>query len=216
MDFSEKDYMTLEDPPVDGTDEPEAEKDPEPINVVPGEIEVATEEEFQRIIEQEGREIEPEIAASEPDAVPGPGEARALSRSYISDHPTSFNFRADVARLVNRIQKQFPHQTFANTYRWHPPFSPPTITQRYDAVSVDFWGGGRSNGRYVGYRGKPIGTALGNRVFRAIFNDRHEPNIFWIIWHGRMWLRGRGWGPAPGGPPDSDAGHYKHIHITFD
>ena len=215
MDTSERDYMTLEDPPVDGTDEPEAERDPEPINVISDELEVATEEELQRIIEQEGRQLEPEIAASKPDAASHLREARALSRSYISDHPTSFNFRADVARLVNRIQKQFPWQTFANTYSWHPPYDPPTITVRYDAVSVDFWGGGRSNGRYVGYRGKPIGTSLGHRVFRALFNDPHEPNIFWIIWNGRMWLRGRGWGPAPWGPPDSDAGHYNHIHVTY-
>src|SRR5829696_9821626 len=132
--------MTLEDPPVDGTDEPEAEKVPEPINIVSDELEVATEEELQRIIEQEGQELEPEIAAAEPEAALGPGEARALSRalSYPELHPTNFNWRADVARLVNRIQKKFPWQTYANTYRWHPPYNPPLITVRYDAVSVDF------------------------------------------------------------------------------
>ena len=215
--ISERDYQRLEDPPVEGTEEPEAEKLPEPINIVSDELEVATEEELQRIIEQEGQELEPEIAAAEPDATLGPGEARAVSRAlpYHVLHPTNFNWRADVARLVNRIQKKFPWQTYANTYSWHPPYSPPLITVRYDAVSVDFWGGGRSNGKYVGYRGKPIGTSLGYKVWKAIFNDRYEPNIFWIIWNGRMWVHGRGWGRAPWGPAGSDAGHYNHIHVTY-
>jgi hypothetical protein len=52
-------------------------------------------------------------------------------------------------------------------------------------------------------------------VFNAIFHDPYEPNIFWIIWNGRMWVRGSGWQAAPGGPPDSDAGHYNHIHVTY-
>jgi hypothetical protein len=52
-------------------------------------------------------------------------------------------------------------------------------------------------------------------VFNAIFNDPYEPNIFWIIWNGRMWVRGTGWGPSPWGPPDSDAGRHEHIHVTY-
>ncbi len=75
--------------------------------------------------------------------------------------------------------------------------SPPAITRRYDAVSVDFWGGGLSNGRYVGYQGKPIGTSFGHQVWKALWNDPNAPNICWIIWNGRMWVRGRGWSPLP-------------------
>ena len=67
-----------------------------------------------------------------------PIERARGTRSYIDDHPTNFDFRADVARLVNRIQSKFPWQTFANTYYWHPPYDPPTITVQYDQVSVDF------------------------------------------------------------------------------
>jgi hypothetical protein len=209
---SERDYQRLEDPPVDGTDEPEAEKVPEPINIVSDELEAASDEELQRIMEEEGKVSEPEIAAFElEDLTPSPGEERALSRSYLSDHPTHFNFRADVAREVNRIQRKFPWQTFANTYYMHPP----VYSRKYERVSVDFWGGGRSNGRYVGYRGKPIGASLGQRVFNAIFNDPYKPNISWIIWNGRMWVRGTGWGPSPWGPPDSDPRHEKHIHVTY-
>jgi len=217
VDVSEREYTQLETAPVDGTGEPDAADAPGPINIVSDEIEVATEEDLQRVIEQEGRALEPEIAVAEhEDAPPPPGEEdRGRTRSYISDHPTNFDWRPDVARLVNRIQKKFPNQTYANTYSWHPPYSPPAITRRYDAVSVDFWGGGLSNGRYVGYRGKPIGTSLGHQVWKAIWNDPYAPNISWIIWNGRMWVRGRGWSASPWGPPDSDAGHHKHIHVSY-
>ena len=55
--------------------------------------------------------LEPEIAVAEhEDAPPPPGEG-PRTRSYISDHPTNFDWRQDVARLVNRIQKHFPNQT---------------------------------------------------------------------------------------------------------
>ena len=212
MDISGRNYLTLQDPPVDGTDEPEAEKVPEPINIVSDEIEAATEEELQRIIEEEGKVSEPEIGAFQlGDPAPSPGEARAISRSYISDHPTHFDFRADVARAVNWVQAKFPSQTFANTYYMHPP----VYGRKYEFVSVDFWGGGLSNGRYVGYRGKPIGASLGHQVWDALFHDPNLPNIFWIIWNGRMWVRGTGWGNSPWGPADSDPRHEKHIHITY-
>jgi hypothetical protein len=206
------DYLTLETPPVDGTHEPETGDFIGVVNGVPDEIEVATEEDLLGIIEQEGRAIEPEIAASRPTE---PVSYRGGARSYVSDHPTRFDWRPDVARAIKRVQAKFPQQTFANTYVWHPPYNPPIINTRHDAVSVDFWGGGVSRGRYVGYRGKPIGTALGHKVWHALFYDPHLPNIAWIIWNGRMWVRGRGWSRAPGGPPDSDAGHHKHVHCTF-
>jgi len=212
VDISERDYLTLQDPPVDGTDEPEAEKVSEPINIDSDEIEVATEEELQRVIAEEGKVSEPEIGAFElQDPAPTPGEARATSRSYITDHPTHFAFRADVARAVNRVQAKFPSQTFANTYYLHPP----VYGRKYEFVSVDFWGGGLLNGRYVGYRGKPIGASLGHQVWNALFHDPNLPNIFWIIWNGKMWVRGTGWENAPWGPPDSDAGHFQHIHVTY-
>jgi hypothetical protein len=210
VETSVQDYQTLETPPADRTEEPDAEKVPGTINIVSDEVEVATEEDLRRVIEEVGKLREPEIPAQSPDEA----GARGV-RSYIDDHPTNFDFRADVARLVNRIQQKSPWQTFANTYYWHPPYDPPTITVRYDAVSVDFWGGGLVNGKFAGYRGKPIGTALGHQVWNALFYDKYLPAISWIIWNGRMWVRGSGWRQAPGGPADSDAGHYNHIHVTY-
>jgi hypothetical protein len=52
-------------------------------------------------------------------------------------------------------------------------------------------------------------------VFNAIYHDQYKPNIFWIIWNGRMWVRGTGWEASPWGPPDSDPRHEKHIHVTY-
>jgi hypothetical protein len=52
-------------------------------------------------------------------------------------------------------------------------------------------------------------------VWNALFHHPYLPNIFWIIWNGRMWVRGSGWEASPWGPPDSDAGHFQHIHVTY-
>lgn len=199
--------------PTDGTYEPEANTAPERINIVSDEIEAATEEDLWRIIEQEGKVREPEIEAyDEFGRAQSPSVAATVgTESYIDDYPTHFDFRADVSRLVNRIQGQFPWQTYANTYYMHPP----VYGRTYEFVSVDFWGGGLSNGRYVGYRGKPIETSFGHQVWNALFYDEYLPNIHWIIWNGWMWTRGWGWDSSPPGPPDSDAGHYNHIHVTY-
>ena len=117
VDVSEREYAQLEGAPVDGTGEPDAADAPREINVVSEEVEVATEEELRRVIEQEGEVLEPEIAiARQEDAPPPPGEEGSTTRGYGDDHPTHFDWRPDVAQLVSRIQKQFPHQTYANTY----------------------------------------------------------------------------------------------------
>jgi hypothetical protein len=125
-----------------------------------------------------------------------------------------------VRRLVKKYEAEFPWQTYINTYVWHPPYNPPSITRRYDTVSFDVWGGGLDrNGKYMGYRGRALGATQGDRIFKRIWNDPAYPPIHWIIWSGKMWVNpafgGRGWGPSPWGPPDSDPGHYRHIHVTF-
>ncbi len=141
--------------------------------------------------------------------------------SYIDDHPTSFDWRPDVRALVKKYQSEFPYKTYINTYWYHPPYDPPSITRRYDAQSFDVWGGGLDrNGQYMGYRGRALAPTLGDNIFKRIWNDPEGPRIWWIIYKGRMWvnpaLGGRGWGPSPWGPPDSDPEHYKHIHVSFE
>ena len=184
------------------------------VNTVPGEVEVADTETMLREIQRFGKvDEEPEIGRARDLGVvwpPPEAEAEVGIESYISDHPTHFDFRPDVARFVARIQKLFPWLTFMNTYYRHPP----VFGRRLEFVSVDTWQGGLVDGRYVGYRGKPLDPDLGARVFNAIFNDPYAPPIYWIIYRGRMWTRGYGWGPSPGGPPDSDPRHDWHIHLS--
>ncbi len=204
--------------PWDGTEEPTdpgersdlSDEERFPINWWPSEIERATNEELAQELEKYGSLREPEIARVTDGPPPPPNSIAFGSPSYTDLHPTRFDFRQDVRRCINRIQSKFPSQTFANTYFQHPP-----STRKWERVSVDFWAGGRVNGRYAGYRGKPLGKELGWRVFRAMFRDEHLPNIAWIIWWGRRWQRYAGWGPAPHGPAGSDAGHFRHVHCTY-
>jgi hypothetical protein len=37
-----------------------------------------------------------------------------------------------------------------------------------------------------GGRGDPVGTALGQKVFDFLFEDPDPPDIWWVIWNGRM------------------------------
>lgn len=90
---------------------------------------------------------------------------------------------------------------WANTYRDHPPGS------SFDAGSVDFWD----------WSGKahPLADAVHDALFRTILNDPEPPLIGWAISNGRMWLPPNHFVAAPVCPPGSDAGHFNHIHVTF-
>jgi hypothetical protein len=190
--------------PVDG-DSPGPEDKNVHLNTVPGEIEAADEETMRRVVEEHGKFAEPEIGRSS-----GGGEIGVAS--YIDDYPTRFFFQSYVSQLIARVQKRVPWQTYACSYEEHPP----VYGHTYERVSTDFWGGGLVNGRYAGYRGKPIGTDLGWRVFNLLWNDPYRPNILWIIFGGKMWSRGYGWSAAPWGPAGSDAGHHHHVHVTHE
>ena len=144
------------------------------------------------------------------------GDVSGRMGSYISEHPTRFNWTSPVRRLVEKYQAMFPWQTYACTYVWHPPYDPPAITKRYDRLSVDFWGGGVVNGKYQGYRGKPLPDALHKKLFNVIFDDPDGPKIDWILSNGWMWSWRTGWSPYdPYDPYNADMAHRKHIHITF-
>ncbi len=168
-------------------------------------VEVASESELEKLKRKLGTHKEPEIARFEAEQV-------GVQNWYEDTYWTHFDFRPDVKKAIKRVQAKFPYKTFANTYYCHPP----VYDRTYEFVSVDYWGGGFYNGVYAGYRGKDINLVIdGWDVFNAIFNDPYLPNIAWIIYGGRMWTRGYGWGPAPYGPAGSDAGHYYHIHVTY-
>jgi hypothetical protein len=139
--------------------------------------------------------------------------------SYIDDHPTNFIWTPRVGNMVEWVQALHPWMTYVNTYWDHPPDGlvprrwPPGF---YDEVSFDVWGGGLTrSGRYKGFRGRHLRPKLGKQIQRELFNADHGPLIDWLIYRGRMWVRGVGWVAAPWGPPDSDPDHMHHLHITY-
>jgi len=125
--------------------------------------------------------------------------------SYVRDHPTNYIWRANIEQLTDRLVNMDPfyRRIWVNTYFFHPP----VVTPRRDMLSFDVWD--------FGGRGFHLDVNLGNQVFQRLFNDPNLPNINWIIWQGRMWTRGVGFGPSPPGPPDSDPGHFSHLHVTY-
>lgn len=216
---------------LDGPPDPPAAKSFAPadksihVNLVPGEIEVADDELLADEIRRHGRIAEePEIGrARDLRLIPSLDRPASIELpplpsaqvdvelrvgGYSDTYWTHFDYREDVAKEVVRTQKKFPWQTYMNTYYCHPP----VYGRKYEFVSWDVWQGGIIGGKYVGYRGKPLNLELGRRVFNAVFYDPFAPPIYWIIYRGRMWTRGYGWGPSPGGPPDSDPQHNLHIH----
>lgn len=143
--------------------------------------------------------------------------------SYLSDHPTNFNWNPRVKERVALIQRRHPWKTFINTYWDHPPdFHTPRLwpVDFYSKKSFDVWGGGgNSQATYSGYRGKPLPQELGKRIFHEIFNASGGPPIDWCIYRGKMYWSpktgGSGWTASPAGPADSDPGHWQHIHVTY-
>lgn len=132
------------------------------------------------------------------------------SGAYVEQHPTHYRWRPDVrSRIEGYVNNEaYKGRVWANTYKWHPPYDPPVINQRYDAVSADFWDWGG--------RGHPINDKIQESLFWLIFNDPRPPNINWIISGGWMWSRVGGWQKWDLQPDDgSDFGHWFHIHVTY-
>ncbi len=124
---------------------------------------------------------------------------------YVAAHPTHYDLRSDVKRLAEKYINlpRFYKKVSANTYVGHPPG-----WEQYEHVSVDFWD-------WEG-RGVPLDEELHKELAEIIFDDPSPPLIQWIITDRRMWARdGNGWRPAPAGPPDSDAPHDHHIHVSY-
>jgi hypothetical protein len=120
--------------------------------------------------------------------------------SYIDIHPTRYNWRSDVEEVACYLVGNY--DVWCNTYVDHPP------GWGLDIVSMDVW--------HSGGRGYTIDPWEGQAVFDDIYdNAPWTPAIWWTIWWGEMWSIGGGWEAAPGGPPDSDPGHFSHIHFTF-
>ncbi len=122
---------------------------------------------------------------------------------YVREHPTNYVWRDDIEKLTARLvnMDRFYEKIWINTYREHPPVLP------RDTTSFDVWG--------FGGRGDTLPQGIGREVFDAIFDDPNPPDIWWIIYRGRMWTRAGGDQASPPGPPDSDPQHNNHIHVTY-
>ena len=76
---------------------------------------------------------------------------------------------------------------------YHPAGGPDDFWRWRDDQSFDVWG--------FGGRGDPLTKALGDRAFHTLFSYPNPPDIWWVIWQGRMWSRFQGgFVDAPGGP----------------
>jgi len=144
-----------------------------------------------------------------------PGDVPGKMGSYISEHPTNFNWTDPTRRLVKKIEAEWPWKTYINTYYWHPPYDYPSITKRYDWYSFDVWGGGLSNGEYTGYRGKALPDSLHEDIFNYVFYEQGLA-INWVCTNGWLWTYYGGWERYnPYDPYGADMGHFKHLHFTM-
>ena len=134
---------------------------------------------------------------------PGLGKDGNSNANYVREYPTNYAWRGDIEKLTAKLvnMDEFYKKIWINTYSEHPPVLP------RDTTSFDVWG--------YGGRGDPLPVEIGKKVFDVIFDDPDPPNIWWIIYRGRMWTRAKGDGPSPPGPRDSDPEHNEHIHVTY-
>ncbi len=135
---------------------------------------------------------------------PGLGKDGNSNVAYVRQHPTNYDWRDDVEKLTARLvnMEEFYKKIWINTYKGHPP------GWNRDITSFDVWG--------FGGRGDPLPVEIGEQVRDVMFDDPDPPDIWWIIYRGKMWTRRAGaWGASPPGPPDSDPQHNQHIHVTY-
>jgi hypothetical protein len=135
-----------------------------------------------------------------PAYAPGPAP-KPNSPSYVERHPTRYFWTPGVAAFLRGLVRRFPNIS-VNTYHLHPPG-----WGQYERVSFDVW-----DRRGRGY---PLDPEVGLRVWRYLWEYEGAPYWEWGIYRGKIWTRSTGWGPSPPGPADSDPGHWKHIHVSF-
>src|SRR5215203_1732322 len=148
---------------------------------------------------------------------PGPG-------NYVDQHPTRYGWREDIEELVRLIYRRFggPDEQEMNTYVKHPPNKDEnglSIWLGFETqhLSLDAWG---PRGR-----GDPLPLERHRDIYKFLFNLGGAPDWWWAISRGDMWQRNRDvnlipqWEghlrEPPGGPPDSDPNHDRHMHLTL-
>jgi hypothetical protein len=144
--------------------------------------------------------------------------------NYVDQHPTRYDWREDIEELIRLIYRRFggPDQQEMNTYVNHPPNPDKngrSIWLGFDtqSLSLDVWG---PTGR-----GEALPLERHRDIYKFLFNLDGAPDWWWATSRGEMWVRNRDvnlnprWEghieDAPGGPPDSDPDHERHIHLTL-
>jgi len=131
------------------------------------------------------------------DETPEPWRSRWCS--YVEQHPTHFDWRADVKALVDTAESAFD-DIYIHTYYDHPPG----------------WGSGCGQHRRVGFRLAccALDCDLHDVVFARLFNDPDPPNFRWTLTKGWIWTPAYGWQKWNDYDEASDAQHNRHIHVT--
>ncbi len=127
--------------------------------------------------------------------------------NYVDRHPTRYTWRKDIQELIRRIYEEFGWDALhITTYVDHPASEFYPEAGGRDTASLDIWGpGGRRD---------PLPKALGDKIYKFIYNDSKPPWIDWIIWRRVMRSRASGFVDTPFGT-DEFSWHDDHIHITF-
>jgi hypothetical protein len=120
---------------------------------------------------------------------------------YSERHPTRYTWRSDVEAWARYLVDNF--DCWVCTYLNHPP------GWWRDETSLDVWG--------PAHRGDPLDATLGDEIFDLLFNYSGKPDIDWTLRNGWIWTRSGGWSwYSNDDAPDSDAGHFLHIHVTYE
>jgi hypothetical protein len=109
---------------------------------------------------------------------------------------THYRWRADVARIVERIEANFPNVR-CNTYVDHP-------WPGWDGRSVDCWGRGG--------RGDAIPSHTGAAVLEYVFNLRTGPYLRHYIYRHTLWTS---FGGKSLWVPNDHSRGLRHVHFTY-
>jgi hypothetical protein len=145
---------------------------------------------------------------------PKPGTFPPLR--YIDVHPTRYQWRKDVARVIRRLYRQFGSDNIKiNTYVQHPGDEGGIFAR--DTTSFDVWGpGGRMAGPEKGELGPNffLPPVLGEQIFDFLFEDPNPPDIDWIIYQREIRISSERYHSRPFGF-DAFTFHDDHIHVTY-
>lgn len=126
------------------------------------------------------------------------------SGTYIDKHPTHTTWARKAEETAIWIEKNYPNVS-CNTYYNHPPASPGF--RQYEYLSMDAWD--------KAGRGYTLNAATGDEIWDRLWRGDGPGRLWdWAIYYGWGYSKDSGWW-KPVEDSYSDAGHWKHIHLTL-